>query len=55
MSRLVQLDPSIKQEPEPKGYQFGQPLKKEKVEEAVATIWEGMDSKNEMIPPPTVR
>ena len=26
MSRLVQLDPTIKQEPEPEGYQFGQPL-----------------------------
>ena len=26
MSRLVQLDPAIKQEPEPEGYQIGQPL-----------------------------
>ena len=46
MSRLVQLDPAIKQEPELDGYQFGQPLKKEQVEEAVATIREGMDSQN---------
>ena len=51
MSRLVQLDPAIKQELEPEGYQFGQPLKKEQVEEAFATIWEGMDSENEPIPP----
>ena len=28
MSRLVQLDPAIEQEPEPEEYQFGQPLKK---------------------------
>ena len=28
MSHLVQLDPAIKQEPEPEGYQFGQPFKK---------------------------
>ena len=51
MSKLVQLDPAIKQEPEPEGYQFGQPLKKEQVEEAVATILEGTDSENEPIPP----
>ena len=51
MSRLVQLDPAIKQEPELEGYQFGQSLKKEPVEEVVATIQEGMDSKNEPIPP----
>ena len=51
MSRLVQLDPAIKQESEPEGYQFGQPLKKEQVEEVVATVQEGTDSKNELIPP----
>ena len=51
MSRLVQLDPTIKQEPELEGYQFGQPLKKEQVEEMVAMIWEGMDSENDPIPP----
>ena len=51
MSRLVQLDPAIKQEPEPEGYQFGQPLKKEPVEEVVATVQGGMDSENELIPP----
>ena len=51
MSRLVQLDPTIKQEPELEGYQFGQPLKKEPVEEVVATVQEGTDSKNEQIPP----
>ena len=51
MGRLVQLDPAIKQEPEPEEYQFDQPLKKEQVEEAVATIWESTDSKNEPIPP----
>ena len=51
MSRLVQLDPAIKQEPEPEGYQFGQPHKKEPAEEVVATIQEGMGSKNELIPP----
>ena len=51
MSRLVQLDPTIKQEPEPEGYQFGQPLKKEPVEEVVAMVQGGMDSKNELIPP----
>ena len=51
MSRLVQLDPTIKQEPEPEGYQFGQPLKKEPVEEVVATVQGGMDSENEPIPP----
>ena len=28
ISRLVQLDPAIKQEPEPEGYQFGNPLKR---------------------------
>ena len=38
MSRLEQLDPTIKQESELEGYQFGQPLKKEQVEEAVAMI-----------------
>ena len=51
MSRLVQLDPAIKQEPELEGYQFGQPLKKEPVEEVVATVQEGTDFKNEPIPP----
>ena len=51
MSRLVQLDPAIKQEPEPEGYQFGQPLKKEPAEEVVATVQEGTDSENEPIPP----
>ena len=51
MSRLVQLDPAIKQEPEMEGYQFGQPLKKEPVEEVVATVQEGTDSENEPIPP----
>ena len=51
MSRLVQLDPAIKQELEPEGYQFGQPLKKEPVEEVVATVQGGMDPKNEPIPP----
>ena len=49
ISRLVQLDPAIKQEPEPEGYQFGQPLKKELAEEVVATVQEGMDSENEPI------
>ena len=38
MSRLVQLDAAIKQELEPEGYQFGQPLKKEQVEEMVAMV-----------------
>ena len=51
MSRLVQLDPAIKQEPELEGYQFGQPLKKEPVEEVVAMVKGGMDPKNEPIPP----
>ena len=51
MSRLVQLDPAMKQEPEPEGYQFGQPLKREQVEEVVAMIQEGTDSENEPIPP----
>ena len=51
MSRLVQLDPTIKQELKPEGYQFGQPLKKEPVEEAVAMVQGGMDSENEPIPP----
>ena len=51
MSRLVQLDPTIRQEPEPEGYQFGQPLKKELVEEVVAIVQEGTDSENEPIPP----
>ena len=51
MSRLVQLDPAIKQEPEPEGFQFGQPLKKELVEEVVAMVQEGTDSENEPIPP----
>ena len=50
MSRLVQLDPAIKQEPEPEGYQFGQPLKKEPAEEVVAMVQEGTDSENEPIP-----
>ena len=50
MSRLVQLDPTIKQEPEPEGYQFGQPFKKELVEEVVATVQGGTDSENEPIP-----
>ena len=52
VSRLVQLDPAIKQEPEPEGYQFGQPLKKQLAKEVVATVQEGMDSKNEPIPRP---
>ena len=51
MSRLVQLDPAMKQEPELEGYQFGQPLKKEPAEEVVATVQEGTDSENEPIPP----
>ena len=51
MSRLVQLDPAIMQEPEPEGYQFGQPLKKEPAEEVVAMVQEGTDSRNEPIPP----
>ena len=51
MSRLVLLDPAIKQEPEPEGYQFGQPLKKEPIEVVVAMVQEGTDSKNELIPP----
>ena len=51
MSRLVQFDSAIKQEPEPEGYQFGQPLKKELAEEVVAMVQEGMDSENEPIPP----
>ena len=51
MSRLVQLDPAIKQEPELEGYQFGQPLKKKLTEEVVATVQEGTDSENELIPP----
>ena len=51
MSRLVQLDPAIKQEPELEGYQFGQPLKKELAEEVVAMVQEGTDSENEPIPP----
>ena len=51
MSRLVQLDPAIKQEPELEGYQFGKPLKKKPVEEVVAMVQEGTDSKNEAIPP----
>ena len=51
MSRLVQLDPAIKQEPELEGYQFGQPLKKEPVEEVVATVQGGTDPENEPIPP----
>ena len=50
MSRLVQLDPAIKQELEPEGYQFGQPLKKEPVEEVIAMVQEGTDSENEPIP-----
>ena len=50
MSRLVQLDPAIKQKPELEGYQFGQPLKKEPVEEVVVMVQGGMDSKNEPIP-----
>ena len=56
MSHLVQLDPAIKQEPEPEGYQFGKPLKKKPAEEVVATVQEGTDSENEPIPPdPKVR
>ena len=51
MSRLVQLDLTIKQEPELEGYQFGQPLKKEPAEEVVAMVQEGSDSENEPIPP----
>ena len=51
MNRLVQLDPAIKQELQPEGYQFGQPLKKELAEEVVAMIQEGTDSENEPIPP----
>ena len=53
MIRLVQVDPAIKQEPEPEGYQFDQPLKKELAEEVVAMVQEGMDSENEPIPPDT--
>ena len=51
MSRLVQLDPAIKQEPELEGYQLGQSLKKELAEEVVAMIQESTDSENEPIPP----
>ena len=51
MSRLVQLDPALKQEPELEGYQFGKPLKKEPAEEVVATVQEGTDSESEPIPP----
>ena len=51
MSRLVQLDPAIKQEPEWEGYQFGKPLKEKLAEEVFATVQEGMDSENEPIPP----
>ena len=51
MSRLVQLDPAIKQEPELERYQFGQPFQKEPAEEVVATVQEGTDSENEPIPP----
>ena len=51
MSRFVQLDLAIKQEPEPEGYQFGQPLKKEPAEEVVAMVQESMDSEKEPIPP----
>ena len=51
MSRLVQLDQAIKQEPELEGNQFGQPLKMKLAEKMVATVQEGMDSENELIPP----
>ena len=51
MSRLVQLDPAIKQEPKPEEYQFAKPLKKEPAEEVVVTVQEAMDSENEPIPP----
>ena len=51
MSRLVQLDPAIKQEPELEGYQFGKPLKKKPAEEVVAMVQEGTDSESEPIPP----
>ena len=51
MSRLVQLDPAIKQDPELEGYQFGKPLKKKPAEEVAATVQEATDSENEPIPP----
>ena len=51
MSRLVQLDPAIKQEPELEWYQFGQPLRKEPAEKVVAMIQEGTYFQNEPIPP----
>ena len=51
MSRLVQLDPAIKQEPEPEGYQPGKPLKKDLPEEVVAMVEEDMDSGDELISP----
>ena len=50
MSRLVQLDPAIKQEPELEGYQFGQPLKKGPAEEVVAMVQEGMTPKMSQYP-----
>ena len=50
MSRFVQLDPAIKQEPELEGYQFGKPLKMKLAEEVVSMVQEGTDSKNELIP-----
>ena len=51
MSRLVQLDPAVKQEPEPERSQFRQPLKRKLAEEMVAMVQEGTDSENEPIPP----
>ena len=51
ISRLVLLDPAIKEELEMEGYQFGQPFKEEPFEEVVARVQEGMDSENEPIPP----
>ena len=51
MSHLVQLDPAIKQEPEPEGYEFGQLLKKELTEETVAMVQENTDPGDEPIPP----
>ena len=49
-SRLVQLDPAIKQEPELEGYQFGEPLKKGPAEKVVAMVQEGMTPKMSQYP-----
>ena len=51
MSHLVQLDPAIKQEPEPEEYQFGQPLRKEPAKETVAMVQENTDPGDELITP----